>query len=111
MDKRPYPGFVRAYGHNGCFLSLKEIVHFYSTRNTLPRCKPHDPGGDKTCGPQPEATPNLNTTMVGNLRLTDIDEYATVVFFETLTGGYFSRGTHSGAARTLLGAAAQCGSR
>jgi cytochrome c peroxidase len=28
VDKRPDPGFVKAYGHNGYFKSLKEIVHF-----------------------------------------------------------------------------------
>src|SRR4029077_4184030 len=29
VDKRPYPTFVKAYGHNGYFKSLKSIVHFY----------------------------------------------------------------------------------
>jgi cytochrome c peroxidase len=38
VDKRPRPDFVKAYGHNGYFKSLKEIVHFYNTRDTLPRC-------------------------------------------------------------------------
>src|SRR5665811_1893190 len=33
VDKRPYLGFVKAYGHNGYFKSLKEIVHFYNTRD------------------------------------------------------------------------------
>jgi cytochrome c peroxidase len=32
-DKRPYPGFVKAYFHNGWAKSLKEVVHFYNTRN------------------------------------------------------------------------------
>jgi cytochrome c peroxidase len=32
VDKRPYPEFVKAYGHNGYFKSLKAIVHFYNTR-------------------------------------------------------------------------------
>jgi cytochrome c peroxidase len=39
VDKRPDPTFVKAYGHNGYFKSLKEIVHFYNTRDTLPRCR------------------------------------------------------------------------
>ena len=34
----PSPDFVKAYGHNGYFKSLKEIVHFYNTRDMLPRC-------------------------------------------------------------------------
>ena len=35
IDARPYPGFVRAYGHNGFFKSLdgmEGIVHFYTWR-------------------------------------------------------------------------------
>src|SRR6267378_2590461 len=36
VDKRPYPAFVKAYGHNGYFTSLKAIVHFYNTRDVLP---------------------------------------------------------------------------
>jgi len=37
VDKRPDPTFVKAYGHNGYFKSLKSIVHFYNTRDVLPR--------------------------------------------------------------------------
>ena len=37
VDKRPRPDFIKAYGHNGYFKSLKEIVHFYNTRDALPR--------------------------------------------------------------------------
>ena len=33
VDKRPSPAFVKAYGHNGYFKSLEEIVHFYNTRD------------------------------------------------------------------------------
>lgn len=33
VDKRPYLGFVKCYMHNGVFKSLKEVVHFYNTRN------------------------------------------------------------------------------
>jgi len=32
-DKRPDPSFVKAYMHNGVLKSLKEVVHFYNTRN------------------------------------------------------------------------------
>jgi cytochrome c peroxidase len=38
VDRRPYPGFVKAYGHNGYFKTLKEIVHFYNTRDVKPVC-------------------------------------------------------------------------
>jgi cytochrome c peroxidase len=93
VDKRPYPGFVKAYGHNGYFRSLKEIVHFYNTRDVLPRCRPNDPGEDTTCWPAPESTANMNTSHVGRLGLSDADEDAIVSFMQTLSDGYFSRGT------------------
>jgi len=33
VDHRPFPSFVKAYFHNGFAKSLKEVVHFYNTRN------------------------------------------------------------------------------
>jgi cytochrome c peroxidase len=33
VDLRPSPTFVKAYMHNGVFKSLKQVVHFYNTRN------------------------------------------------------------------------------
>jgi cytochrome c peroxidase len=93
VDNRPYHGFVKSYVHNGYFKSLKEVVHFYNTRDVLPRCKPHDPGESKTCWPAPESTLNMNTRQVGNLHLTDADENAIVEFLKTLSDGYFSRDT------------------
>jgi cytochrome c peroxidase len=33
VDRRPSPNFVKAYMHNGVFKSLKQVVHFYNTRN------------------------------------------------------------------------------
>jgi cytochrome c peroxidase len=88
VDKRPDPGFVKAYGHNGYFKSLKEIVHFYNTRDTLPRCGAHDPGEGTTCWPAPESTENMNTSKVGHLGLTDAEEDAIVAFMQTLSDGY-----------------------
>ena len=85
VDKRPAPGFVKAYGHNGYFKSLKDIVHFYNTRDTLSRCQPDDPGEATTCWPAPESTSNMNTRFVGNLGLTDAEEDALVSFLKTLT--------------------------
>ncbi len=93
VDKRPYAEFVKAYGHNGYFLSLKEIVHFYNTRDTLPRCQANDPGEGTTCWPAPESTTNMNTSKVGRLGLSDADEDAIVSFMQTLSDGYFSRDT------------------
>ncbi len=91
VDKRPYPGFIKAYGHNGYFKSLKSIVHFYNTRDTLARCKPDDPGAGRTCWPAPESTANINTNRVGNLGLSEAEEDALVAFMQTLTDGFTSR--------------------
>jgi cytochrome c peroxidase len=93
VDKRPDPAFVKAYGHNGYFRGLKEIVHFYNTRDVLPRCKAGDPGEGATCWPAPESTANMNTSHVGRLGLSDADEDALVSFMRTLSDGYFSRDT------------------
>jgi cytochrome c peroxidase len=75
VDKRPGTHFSKAYTHNGVFKSLKEVVHFYNTR-------------DVVSWPQPEVSQNINTTEVGNLGLTDEEEDAIVMFLETLSDGY-----------------------
>jgi len=75
VDKRPYPSFVKAYGHNGYFKSLRSIVHFYNTRDTA-------------SWPQPEVSQNVNTAQVGDLGLTGREERAIVAFLKTLSDGY-----------------------
>jgi cytochrome c peroxidase len=91
VDKRPSPAFVKAYGHNGYFASLKEIVHFYNTRDVLARCKPHDAGEGTTCWPAPESTDNMNTSKMAHLGLSDAEEDPLVAFMQTLTDGFTSR--------------------
>jgi cytochrome c peroxidase len=87
-DKRPRPDFVKAYMHNGYLKSLKEVVHFYNTRDTLRRCNgPNDPGEKVTCWPAPETPRNLNKT-IGRLGLTGREEDQIVAFMKTLTDGY-----------------------
>jgi cytochrome c peroxidase len=88
VDKRPYPAFVKAYGHNGYFTSLKSIVHFYNTRDVLPRCQHNDPSEGTTCWTAPESTDNMNTKRVGRLGLSDAEEDALVSFMQTLTDGF-----------------------
>jgi cytochrome c peroxidase len=88
VDKRPNPAFVKAYGHNGYFRSLKAIVHFYNTRDVLPRCQPGDPGEATTCWPAPESAANMNTSKMGRLGLSDAEEDAIVSFMQTLTDGF-----------------------
>jgi cytochrome c peroxidase len=88
VDKRPNAAFVKAYMHNGYFTSLKDVVHFYNTRDTLPRCAPNDPGERISCWPAPEVAANLNTRQLGNLGLSEDEENAIVAFMQTLTDGY-----------------------
>jgi cytochrome c peroxidase len=73
-DKRPSPGFVKAYMHNGYFKSLKDVVHFYNTRDVA-----------GAGWPAPEVAANLNTTEMGDLGLTAADEDAIVEFMKTLS--------------------------
>src|SRR5206468_9194499 len=87
VDKRPRPDFVKAYMHNGYFKSLKEVVHFYNTRDTLPRCSNGAAGEKGTCWPAPEMSQNLDKT-IGNLGLTPAQENQLVAFLTTLTDGY-----------------------
>jgi len=87
VDKRPRPDFVKAYMHNGYFKSLKEVVHFYNTRDTLPRCEAGSPGEKVSCWPPPENATNINTNCC-DLGLSDDQEDDVVAFLKTLTDGY-----------------------
>jgi cytochrome c peroxidase len=75
VDKRPAPDFVKAFGHNGYFKSLEEIVHFYNTR-------------DDGTWPAPEVAENVNKDELGNLGLNAEQEAAIVAFLRTLSDGY-----------------------
>ena len=88
VDMRPNPQFVKAYMHNGYFKSLKEVVHFYNTRDVLPVCKPGDPGEKITCWPPAEYPTNVNKRQLGDLKLTDQEENDIVAFLKTLTDDY-----------------------
>jgi hypothetical protein len=63
-------------------------VHFYNTRDALPRCQPPNVGEGMTCWPAPESTSNMNTKRVGRLGLSDAEEDAIVGFMQTLTDGF-----------------------
>ena len=88
VDKRPRPDFVKAYMHNGYLKSLREVVHFYNTRDTLPRCKVGDSGEKATCWPAPEHPETMNRRQLGNLGLSAHQEKQIVAFLKTLTDGY-----------------------
>ncbi|HZZ17599.1 MAG TPA: cytochrome c peroxidase [Candidatus Sulfotelmatobacter sp.] len=88
----PYPGFVKAYMHNGYLLSLKEVVHFYNTRDVypFPVLSGHCPSGTVekvTCWPMPEDPNNENTT-IGKLGLTPEEEDDIVAYLKTLVDGF-----------------------
>jgi cytochrome c peroxidase len=93
VDKRPRPDFVKAYMHNGYVKSLKEVVHFYNTRDTLPRCRHGAPGEKATCWPAPEFPQNMDKT-IGDLGLTNEQEDQIVVLLKTLTDGYKPQQAH-----------------
>lgn len=85
---------MKAYGHNGYFKSLKGIVHFYNTRDTLPTCNPVmypiivPTDYDVECWPEPEVRKNMNRAELGNLGLTPDEEDDIVAFLMTLSDGY-----------------------
>ncbi len=76
------------YMHNGVFKTLKEVVHFYNTRDVLGNCasKPNPQPG-VNCWPAPEVTANLNT-VIGNLGLTNAEEDDILAFLLTLNDGF-----------------------
>jgi len=86
---RPAAYFVRAYGHNGYFKSLKEVVHFYNTRDTLPVVCGEEGGKvGVDCWPLPEVALNVNRDEMGRLGLSDVEEDAIVAFLGTLSDGF-----------------------
>ena len=90
--KLPYKGFVKAHMHNGYLTSLKEVVHFYNTRDVYPYhvLSGHCPKGTiekVTCWPEPEDPDNENMT-IGKLGLTSDEEDDLVAFLQTLVDGF-----------------------
>jgi cytochrome c peroxidase len=92
VDLRPSPDFVKAFGHNGYFKSLKGIVHFYNTRDAKAVClESFTSEADAlaaNCWPLPEIPVNVNTKELGNLNLSGAEEEAIVSFLKTLSDGY-----------------------
>jgi cytochrome c peroxidase len=65
------------YAHNGFFKHLKDISHFYNTRDVA-----------SEGWPAPEYLDTVNFDELGNLGLSAKDEEALVKFMKTLTDGY-----------------------
>jgi cytochrome c peroxidase len=86
------PYFQKAFFHNGYIKSLKQLVHFYNTRDkyAFAVTSGHCPPGTiekVTCWPMPEVKNNIDMT-TGNLGLTDKEEDQIVAFLQTLTDGF-----------------------
>jgi cytochrome c peroxidase len=106
----PGPYFQKEFFHNGYIKSLKQLVHFYNTRDKAGYAHPvtsgHCPTGTTEkvdCWPMPEVSNNEDMT-VGNLELTDQEEDQIVAFLQTLTDGhtkpYPNRDKYTGACMT-----------
>ncbi len=88
----PGPYFQKEFFHNGYIKSLKQLVHFYNTRDKFPFpvTSGHCPAGTTEkvdCWPMPEVPDNIDMT-VGNLGLTDQEENQLVIIMQGLNDGF-----------------------
>jgi len=88
----PGPYFQKGFFHNGYIKSLKQLVHFYNTRDkyAYPVTSGHCPPGTTekvNCWPMPEVKNNIDMTS-GNLGLTDEEENEIVAFLQILSDGF-----------------------
>jgi cytochrome c peroxidase len=88
----PGPYFQKEFFHNGYIKSLKQLVHFYNTRDVYPfnvtsgNC-PVGTIEKVDCWPMPEVKNNIDMT-VGKLGLTDQEENQIVIIMQALTDGF-----------------------
>ncbi|HXA50524.1 MAG TPA: cytochrome c peroxidase [Candidatus Acidoferrum sp.] len=88
----PGPFFQKEFFHNGYIKSLKQLVHFYNTRDlfrfnvTMGHC-PAGTVEKVNCWPAAEV-PENQTMSIGNLGLSDTEENQLVIFLQTLTDGF-----------------------
>ncbi|MBI5543699.1 MAG: hypothetical protein HY901_07430 [Deltaproteobacteria bacterium] len=98
VDKRPSSGFIKAYGHNGYFKSLDDIVGFYRSRAMGCGCGGGGGMGGGRGGmggggmggmmlPPPEVDENLAQLA----RFSGMEQSYLVAFLRTLSDGYFQR--------------------
>jgi cytochrome c peroxidase len=88
----PGPYFQKEFFHNGYIKSLKQLVHFYNTRDVyrMPVESGDCPSGTVervTCWPAAEVPQNQDMT-IGKLDLTEAEENQLVAFLETLSDGF-----------------------
>jgi cytochrome c peroxidase len=95
VDQRPFEGFVKAYGHNGYFKSLEDIVFFYHWRAAMDNGDCMSEGGGMGGGmgncenmadmfPPPEV--EENRTPLDMFPRPQVENI--VAFLKTLTDGY-----------------------
>jgi cytochrome c peroxidase len=88
----PGPYFQKEFFHNGYIKSLKQLVHFYNTRDVY-RMQVESGGCPSgtvervTCWPAAEVPQNQDMT-IGKLDLTDAEENQIVAFLQTLSDGF-----------------------
>jgi cytochrome c peroxidase len=97
VDLRPSDDFVKAYGHNGYFKSLEDIVFFYHWRAMMDNgCMGGGGGmggggmgcdGMSSMFPPPEV--DQNRAELGMFPRPQVDNI--VLFLKTLSDGYFQR--------------------
>jgi cytochrome c peroxidase len=88
----PGPYFQKEFFHNGYIKSLKQLVHFYNTRDVYPYnvTSGHCPEGTTEkvdCWPMPEVPGNMDMT-IGNLLMTDEEENQVVAILQAATDGF-----------------------
>lgn len=78
------------YMHNGVFQTLEQVVHFYNTRDVMPRVcvDNNDPGFGIDCWPEPEFAATMNVDELVNLDLTPEEEADIVAYLKTFTDDY-----------------------
>ncbi|MGV8988841.1 MAG: cytochrome-c peroxidase [Cypionkella sp.] len=88
LTKGVTPATPKAYMHNGYFKTLGGVVHFYNTRDTLPRCNnewaTEVEAMAQNCWPKPEIAETMNKDELGNLKLSATEELQIVAFLRTL---------------------------
>jgi hypothetical protein len=88
----PIPYFQKEFFHNGYIKSLKQLVHFYNTRDvfaynvTSGNC-PAGTTEKVDCWPMPEVPGTLDMT-VGNLGLSDLEENQLSLIQKAATDGF-----------------------
>lgn len=78
VDRRPGPGFSKAFMHNGVHKSLEEVVTFYNRRDAM----------IASGMVVPEVMANMNQDELGDLGLTPAEEADLVAFLKTLSDGF-----------------------